>query len=64
MSFASNFSLKNPRVIPIFSQKSVDAVKTTLYYGLEKLTGYPSSYDFHEKNQFFMAIFCKKTSIF
>ena len=35
--------IKNPRVMPIFSQKSVGAVKT----GLKKSIGSPSFNDFH-----------------
>ena len=47
MSFASTFYEKNHRDMLIFSQKSVDAVKTTPYYGLKKSIGYPFLYDFH-----------------
>ena len=40
---------KNQDVMPIFGQKCVDSVKTTLYYGLKKLIWYPFS-DFLRKN--------------
>ena len=40
MSFFSNFHEKSLPVMPIFGQKNVNSVKTTLYFGPKKSIGY------------------------
>ena len=55
--FFFNFSGKTHVVMPIFGQKSVNSVKTTLDYGPKKSIGWPF-FRFLIKNH------CQKTSIF
>ena len=49
-----------PAVIPIFVQKNVNYVKTTLYCGLKKAIGCPFFPIFHEKIYALMPIFCQQ----
>ena len=46
--------------MPIFGQKHVDSVKTTLYYELKKSIGCPFFQIFHEKLTALMPLFCYK----
>ena len=55
------FSWKTPAVMPIFGHKSLNSVKTTLYYRPKKSIGYPFFFPiFHKKILLSCPYFVKK----
>ena len=60
MSFFQIFHKKPHPTMPIFGQKNVNFVKTTLYYGPKKSKGCPFFPIFHDKISTLMPIFCQK----
>ena len=58
--FFQIFHEKPPAVMPIFGQKNVNSVKTTLYYGPKKSIGCPFFSIFFEKPPVVMFISGKK----
>ena len=62
VTFFSIFHEKPPAVMPIFGQKNVNSVKTTLYYGSKKVNRMPFFSDFSQKiNCSHAHIFSKKS---
>ena len=62
MSFFQIFHEKPHAGMPIFGQKNVNFVKTTINYGPKKSKGYPFVSYFHEKISTLMPIFCQKNA--
>ena len=60
----SNLVFKSPAVKPIFCQKNVNSVKTTLYYGPKKSMRCYFCSDISAKISALMPIFCQKNDRF
>ena len=61
--FSQIFDEKPSAVKPLFYQKTVNSVKTTLYFGFKKSMGDSCFPVFQGKMTVVIPIFCQKTSI-